>query len=77
MEEIRSQMREIASAIESLQVQVPAISNEILGNNSLLINKNDLRTQLDECSKKMDAFQDPKSWILGQVSEHDKEEEEM
>uniref|UniRef100_A0A7S1AJB0 Uncharacterized protein n=1 Tax=Noctiluca scintillans TaxID=2966 RepID=A0A7S1AJB0_NOCSC len=74
-------VREITNAIEALQVQVRAISNEIQGKSSgkdeFLTKKNELRFHLDECSKKIDALQEQKSGILGQVGDRVAENKEM
>ena len=58
---------EITNAVEGLQVEVRAISNEIHGNNSFLTKTIELRRQLDECSKRIHALLELKSRILGQA----------
>ena len=58
-------------AIEALQLQACAISNEsqekYSGNEELLTKKHDLSMQLHECPKKMDAMWDHTAGILCQV----------
>ena len=53
--------------------RVRAISNEIQGKYSgegeFLTRKHELGMQLDECSKKIDALREQKTWILGQVGD--------
>ena len=66
-------VHEITNAIEAVQLQVRAISNEIQekhsGKEEFLTKKQELRMQLDECSKKIDALREQNPGILGQVGD--------
>jgi chromosome segregation ATPase len=74
-------VKEKTNAIEALQAQIRAISSEIQGKSSgkeeFLMKKNELRMHLDECSKKLDALQEQKTGILGQVGDRVAEGKEM
>uniref|UniRef100_A0A7S0ZNP3 Uncharacterized protein n=1 Tax=Noctiluca scintillans TaxID=2966 RepID=A0A7S0ZNP3_NOCSC len=74
-------VKEITTAVETIQQEVRSISAEIQGKSTgkeeFMSKKNDLKANLDRCSNKITELQEQKSGILGQVTERVAEGKEM